>query len=133
MREASDVFAPAYTLPSETTAETITGGGRRFRFFSSAAGSSHAIPLVVANHSFPSEASATDGSGNFSPESPGRPSSSSKCSAGNRGTRVAEPPLQLGGRDMGNARESVRPQVAGLRLHDTGHPAGQFVIFPSAS
>src|ERR1700690_1279845 len=63
------------------TAEIITGGGKRFRFLSSAAGSSQAMPLVVANHNRPPADSPTDGPGSFSPERPGRPSTSSKRSA----------------------------------------------------
>src|SRR5215475_8614654 len=61
--------------------EIMTGGGKWLRFSWSLAGSSHAIPLVVANHSRPSLDSAMEGSGILSAENPGSPSRASKCSA----------------------------------------------------
>ena len=62
---------------------------------------------------------------------PGKSIQRIEALARNQVARVATPPCQLCGRDMGDTGESIRPKLPGVCFHHAGDSAGQVLVFPT--
>ena len=109
----------------------ITGGGKRLQILVQR----HRVePGDAPGGGKPQPAIARFGNrrlGNSFCGEPGKSIQRIEALAGNGVGRVAQPPRQLAGSDMGDAGGSVHPKVAGLCFHHAGDSAGQILVFPT--